>query len=250
MSDNIFQYVPWEKELLAKAGCSASTDSVMLDFGCGVGECVDQFRKAGYPIFGCDIAFPDDPDSRLKSYQEQGIIRKIENHPYHIPFEDNFFDIVFSNQVFEHVMDYPSTLAEINRILKADGMSVHVFPGCWKIKESHVYVPFSSVIKSFWWLYFWAWRGIRNEYQQGLSARETAESNYRYLHQQTNYLPRRKIRKYVTQYFDYCRFVEEAYFYISPRFKTYAQKFPFLLMLYRAWFSDTEMRVLVFGKKK
>jgi len=250
LSSNSFQYVSWFKDLFQKLGFTLSKDTAGLDFGCGVGQCVDQFRKAGYNMFGCDIDIPDNRDDRLKSYLESGIIRKIGSDPYHIPFEDDTFDFIYSNVVFEHVMDYPSTLAELHRILKRDGMSVHTMPGRWTFKENHIYVPLASVIKTYGWLYFWAWWGIRNEYQQGLSAAQTAEINYRYLHQQTNYLSRRKIRKYVTQYFNDCRFVEDPYFCVPPKLSGLSQRFPLLLKIYRIWFSETKMRVLIFRKKK
>ena len=250
MSHSDFDYLTWQTALFTKAGIVPTRDTVMLDFGCGAGDCVAQFRSAGYRIFGCDMRLPADPAPRLRAHLEEGIVRKIEVAPYRLPFADETFDLVFSNQVFEHVMDYPQALAEISRILKPQGASVHVFPGRWKWKESHVYVPYASVIRSYWWLKLWALFGIRNEYQAGLSASETARKNRDYLIRQTNYLTRRQIRRYVRQYFDECRFVEEAYFGISARLQRWVDRFPFLLKVYRAWLSDARMRVLVFGRKR
>ncbi|MEE9552861.1 MAG: class I SAM-dependent methyltransferase [candidate division Zixibacteria bacterium] len=37
-----------------------------------------------------------------------------------LPFEDNFFDLVVSNAVFEHIENIPVTLEELNRICKPD----------------------------------------------------------------------------------------------------------------------------------
>lgn len=244
----VFQYIPWQTEMWERIGLKVSKEANLLDLGCGEGECVHQFRQAGYSISGCDISFPAEPQEQLRKYLEAGEIRKIQMIPYRLPFEDNSFDIVFSHQVFEHVMDYEGTLAEIKRVLKPDGYGVHIFPGRWKIRESHVYVPFASIIRSYWWLYFWALTGIRNEYQAGFSAQETANRNKKYLTQETNYLSRRQICRCVNHQFKECRFVEEAYFY--PRYEKWFKKYPFLLPLYRAWFSDTDMRVLVFGNKK
>jgi SAM-dependent methyltransferase len=243
-----FQYVPWQTGLWQRMGLPLAKDSVLLDFGCGEGECVDQFHKAGFTVFGCDLAFPEDPESRLKSYLEAGVIRKIDRDPYRIPFEEDRFDLVFSNQVFEHIMDYDRALAEIGRVLKPHGVGVQIFPGRWKLRESHVYVPFSSMLKAFWWLYFWAWVGIRNEYQAGMTPVEIARRNRLYLTEQTRYLSRSRIREHVLRHFDECRFAEEAYFY--PAHDALLRRLSFLLPLYRAWFSATNMRVLLFGKKK
>jgi len=246
-----FQYVPWHTVLWQRIGITLRKDSILLDFGCGEGECLDQFRKAGFLTFGCDITFPDEPNSRLGSYLENGDIRKIRETPYRIPFEDNSFDIIFSNQVFEHVMDYDTVLAELRRILKPNGVGVHIFPGRWKMRESHTFVPFSSVIKGFWWSYLWARLGVRNQYAVGLSARETAKRYACYLKDHTNYLTRSQISGYVRKYFHDFRFAEEAFFLAyHPRLARVFARCPLLLEFVRALYSDTVMRLLVFGKKK
>src|SRR5262249_30988896 len=46
----------------------------------------------------------------------------------HIPFPDNHFDIVFSSNVLEHVRDVPTMLRETRRVLKNDGVAIHVLP--------------------------------------------------------------------------------------------------------------------------
>jgi SAM-dependent methyltransferase len=247
-SQPAFQYVPWKIGLWKRLGLSLAEDAVLLDFGCGEGECVDQFRKAGYSIFGCDVVFNDKPDARLQSYLDAGIIRGIRYDPYRIPFDDHAIDLIFSNQVLEHVMDYDLALAEMHRVLKPDGVAVHIFPGRWKTRESHVFVPFASVIKSFAWLYLWALMGVRNEYQAGMSAGETARRNRLYLTEQANYLTKRQIRRYVLRYFEGCRFAKDPYFY--PAHAAFLQRFLPGVPRYMAWLSDVNMRVLVFWKKR
>jgi len=222
MSIEVFQFVPWYKDLFEKIGFPLSEDLTILDFGCGTGECVGQFRKAGYRTFGCDMEFPatleeplksfvgrkvirkigyvEDPQDNLNYFLEHGKLSKSFGSSYHLPFDDNTFDVIFSAVVFEHVVDYPKTLAEISRILKPTGISVHTFPGNWNLKEAHVKVPFATKVQNYWWLYFWALLGIRNEFQQGMSASETAKRNYWYLHRRTNYLSRSQIKRYVNQY--------------------------------------------------
>ena len=243
-----FQYVPWLTGMWQRLDLAISRDSVMLDFGCGVGECVDQFRQTGFNAYGCDIVFPKEPDARLKTHLAPGTIRQIQSEPYRIPFDDDMFDVVLSFQVFEHVMDYDPVLAEIQRILKPGGVSVHVFPGRWRVIEGHTFVPFASVLKAYWWLYLWALLGIRNEYAAGLSANETARRYSNWLKEHTNYLSRTQIREYVSKYFSDCRFAAERDFY--PAHARLFNRFPFLLPIYRMWYSETEMRVLVFGKDK
>jgi ubiquinone/menaquinone biosynthesis C-methylase UbiE len=58
-----------------------------------------------------------------------------------LPFDDDTFDFVCSNQVFEHVEDLPGTIDELARVTKPGGVHVHVFPSLELMKESHLGVP-------------------------------------------------------------------------------------------------------------
>ena len=153
-----------------RIGFSPSPDARLLDFGCGAGERVVEFRRKGYPAFGCDITLPRLPLEPMRGFLDQGIVRPINAAPTAFPFEDESFDMVFSITVFEHVMDYDSALAEIRRVLRPDGISVHLFPSPWKPIETHAFVPFASRMQWYWWLYLWALAGVRNEFQRGYSA--------------------------------------------------------------------------------
>jgi SAM-dependent methyltransferase len=230
-------------EMWRRIGCTPSAASRLLDFGCGAGERVDEFRRLGYQAFGCDVMLPPRPVGQLLDYMQQGVIRPIAASPYRIPFDDDSFDLVFSVTVFEHVQDYDSALAEIRRVLKPGGVAVHVFPPPWKFLETHVFVPYASVFRPWWWLYLWALLGVRNRFQRGYSARRTADVNRAFLQRETNYLPKRRIREHVRRHFDECLFVEEAAF---PRRRfAFFSRVRFLLPLYRNWFSETHGRVLV-----
>jgi SAM-dependent methyltransferase len=46
-------------------------------------------------------------------------------------FPDNYFDFIYSTQVFEHIDDVPAAAREVNRVLKPEGrawLNVHLFP--------------------------------------------------------------------------------------------------------------------------
>lgn len=49
----------------------------------------------------------------------------------HIPFEDEFFDNVFSSEVFEHVFNLEELLGEINRVTKMEGKLLITLPFVW-----------------------------------------------------------------------------------------------------------------------
>jgi ubiquinone/menaquinone biosynthesis C-methylase UbiE len=220
--------------MFERLGATPSPGARLLDFGCGAGERVEAFRRNGFDAVGCDLALPDDaPDT----------LRPIARDPYRLPYDDASFDRVYSITVFEHVMNYDLALAEIRRVLKPGGISVHVFPSRWKPIETHTYVPLASRFQSYGWLYLWAALGIRNEFQRGQSARETAAANAHFLRTETNYLTKRSLREQVLRHFAQCEFVEEAAF--RPERYEFFRTRPRLLSAYRAWSSATNVRVLV-----
>src|SRR5262245_4412292 len=96
-------------QILHDLGHSIGPQSTILDFGCGDGETVYQFRKLGFNAFGVDI----------KIREENDFLRVIPTTKnYRIPFGDQTFDFVYSDQVFEHVQDHDLALFEIWRVLK------------------------------------------------------------------------------------------------------------------------------------
>lgn len=90
----------------------------VLDLGCGKGDSVDYFRMKNPKIewFGLDI--PSSPE--VESRKRKDAIFVTFNGT-DIPFKDGFFDIVYCNQVFEHVEKPRKLILEVARVLKKDG---------------------------------------------------------------------------------------------------------------------------------
>ena len=84
----------------------------LLDVGCGRGEFLQGFIQCGMEGYGVDQSRAAEsycPDATLK-------ISNIENDG--IPYDDNFFDVVYSKSVIEHFY-YPERMVkEIFRVLK------------------------------------------------------------------------------------------------------------------------------------
>ena len=226
-------------------GYQLNDQSVIMDLGCGDGNLVNEYRNNGLQAFGCDFQFKEGPNVAL--LREQGIIREIDTTNYSLPFEDNSIDLLVSDQVFEHVRDYSSTLNEIGRVFKPGRTSLHFFPSRYVIIEPHVYVPFATVIQKKLWLKFWASMGIKTEGQKGLSAKEIAERNFKYLNCQTHYLSKAQITKHCRHYFNNVRFCEDLFF-------KYIQRAPALYQLSKmatflpSVYSTLKTRVLFFSK--
>ncbi len=57
------------------------------------------------------------------------------------PYPDRYFDVVISNQVIEHIKDHDKFTSEVNRVLKNNGISIHLFHLKEHIFERHLNLP-------------------------------------------------------------------------------------------------------------
>jgi ubiquinone/menaquinone biosynthesis C-methylase UbiE len=101
----------------------------ILDYGCGAGEVVIRVREIGLNISGVD-AFYAGSNAR-KTVNENGLFGKAVfelSELGGIPFENGYFDLAVSNQVFEHAQNLDLVLTEIHRILKPGGQLLAPLP--------------------------------------------------------------------------------------------------------------------------
>lgn len=117
------------------------TGGRFLDFGCGAGDLVVAGRKAGLSFYGAEVFYKGGDTS--KEVEKKGLlgnaIREIKDGI--IPFMDDYFDLVSTNQVVEHVENIEEVLIEIRRVLKPGGISVHFFPSKGIFREGHCGIP-------------------------------------------------------------------------------------------------------------
>jgi SAM-dependent methyltransferase len=120
----------------------AQPGATILDYGCGAGTMVRMLRAAGYDAYGVDIRWEgadaiDLGDAgTLRSFEEGG----------RLPFGTDRFDVVVSNQVFEHVVPMEAAVREIERVLKPTGVMYHHFPSREVLREGHIGIPFAHRI--------------------------------------------------------------------------------------------------------
>ena len=210
----------------------------VLDLGCGNGSGVAALLALGCEAVGCDLRLRKSGPHRDRLYRE-GRLRVMES-PRRLPFDDETFDGVFSHNVLEHVQDYEATLSEIARVLKPNGVSVHMFPSCWTLVEGHVHVPLATFFRPYWYLLLWAWVGVRKRSQNGWSAIRTARHNRWYLttatNYATNYLSGRRIMDYAQRHFETCAFCERQAWLDASRI---VRRFPFLRVVPVWWLRRT-----------
>lgn len=235
--------VEQQLNILREVGRAVDKNASVLDLGCGNGETVKAYRDKSFDCYGADIRFKD--GSNVAYLEKEGYIRTINPADYRLPFEDNSFDLVLSDQVFEHVQDYDGALSEIRRVLKHDGQCLSFFPSRYSIIEVHVFVPLATIIQSYWWLRLWAGLGVRKPNQIGLKAEEVARSNYDYLTQNTNYLSKREIKKFVKVYFSNVEFAEDAFLKYSFR-GSLVKRFVTNIPLFSVVYGAIRQRVMLF----
>lgn len=103
-----------------KPGCNT-----ILEIGAGTGWQSKRLTESGYSVEAIDI------DSSNYSQDKVWPITNYDGE--HIPFPDEYFDVVFSSNVLEHIPHVFDFQKEIRRVLKPDGVSIHLVPsGSWR----------------------------------------------------------------------------------------------------------------------
>lgn len=93
-----------------------------LDVGCGNGDSLADLRKLGWDVYGTDLSAAAVALVRSKGITvHQGDLASAR-------FPDGFFDVVTLWHVLEHLPEPREELAEIRRILRADGLLVVEVP--------------------------------------------------------------------------------------------------------------------------
>ena len=184
-------------------------DSRILDFGCGSGRTTYTLLDLGYTnVFGFDVQDYLD----LRAPEDRARFQIASRTDISLPYDDNTFDLIFSDQVFEHVKDQVTIFRELHRVTKPGGVHLHVIPAPYYPIERHIRVPLGNLIVQRWWHKLWALLGIRNQYQKGLTADETADRNIFYINEKLNYIPSSGYKVIWRKLgFDY-RFVDQEFF--------------------------------------
>lgn len=99
--------------------------SRILDWGCRnavTAYTIRAYLSNDVEIHGCDIEQEDDTLAK----QAKLIYSPLE-HPYKLPYADDYFDIAISNGVLEHVANDFESLKELYRVIKNDGYLIITF---------------------------------------------------------------------------------------------------------------------------
>jgi SAM-dependent methyltransferase len=103
----------------------------ILDIGCGIGTYVKRFRQFSDEVYGVDV----EPERVAEASETLPNIQVARGEE--LPFADDWFDLVFSNEVIEHVDDDRQTVREAVRVTRPGGFVVLFAPNRLWPFETH-----------------------------------------------------------------------------------------------------------------
>jgi ubiquinone/menaquinone biosynthesis C-methylase UbiE len=117
------------------------------------------------------------------------------------PFENQYFEVVISDRVVEHVKNHLVFLSEMKRVLSPTGFSLPYISCKEKIFDNHVLLPFAHKFKSYNFIYnficlfsllgFGRYKEVGK--RKGITISEYAVNQADYLVSKVNYLSRKEL---------------------------------------------------------
>jgi SAM-dependent methyltransferase len=119
---------------LAEIAARKPAGSSIVEIGGGGGWQARRLADAGYSVRSFDLAGSEFAAHRAFP---------IEDYDGHrIPAADASFDVAFSSNVLEHIPHLEAFQAELHRVLRPDGIAVHLLPSAtWRIWTSLAHYP-------------------------------------------------------------------------------------------------------------
>ncbi|MCW5906553.1 MAG: class I SAM-dependent methyltransferase [Chitinophagales bacterium] len=166
----------------------------VLDFGCGRGLLTAKFLALGYEAYGVDIeeyvlSKGRDALKQLHADPDKHLIKITPGND--TPFPDNFFHLIITRDVLEHVENLDTMLKEYHRIMIPQGKSFHSFIAKWNPREPHLGLRFIHWLPKNWLRYWYLWLSYNKlpywiEFEN-LSKKERIAFVYNYSINQTFY---------------------------------------------------------------
>lgn len=129
--------------LLKRANAFPQGGSI-LDFGCGPGFLLERLLTTNNTCYGFD--FSDGTVDRVnrKFFSRKNWEGAISATQLPTSYDASLFDVITCIETLEHLLDdmIPTTLGELHRLLKRNGIVFFTVPSDENLAESSVYCPF------------------------------------------------------------------------------------------------------------
>jgi SAM-dependent methyltransferase len=119
-------------------------NAVMLEIGAGDGWQAKQLSKHCANVYAVDV------EGSRNTANWHFPVQLYDG--YNLPFESHFFDVVYSSNVLEHVVEIEKIQSEMGRVLKPGGIAIHCVPSAtWRVWTSlgHLIYIVKLIFKSF-----------------------------------------------------------------------------------------------------
>ena len=110
----------------------------ILEPGCGRGEFLDAYRRLGLKCYGLDLS------PSAGGFLEGIEVKQANIEKEALPYDDNYFDIVYSKSLMEHLHHPDKYLSEVFRILKPGGKVLCLIPD-WESNYKIYFDDFTHV---------------------------------------------------------------------------------------------------------
>lgn len=153
-------YYPYLKD---SAEFQYHKDEKILEVGVGMGTDIIEYARYGAKVYGIDlgadqIEITKDMFNKLNLTYEDLQVASAEK----LPYEENYFDFVYSFGVIHHTPNINAAVSEIHRVLKPGGRAVvMIYARGWKhyIKRCFIH----GILKMKIFKYGFDWQKVYNE---------------------------------------------------------------------------------------
>jgi ubiquinone/menaquinone biosynthesis C-methylase UbiE len=147
--------IDWRRmmEIVAASGFAVERGHRILDFGCAGGRLIRHFDNLAAPgaIVGVDISAPH--IAWCQRHLSPPFTFVTTTTFPHLPFEDRYFDFVYSGSVFTHIADLADAwLLELRRVLRPGGrlyVTVHDDHTLALLDKQYVDFALARTVKNF-----------------------------------------------------------------------------------------------------
>lgn len=116
---------------MIKSASGERIQGKFLENGCGIGLYLEHLIPLGCEVFGLEFDFQRAVEAKTKADHITGATGEF------LPFPENSFDLILSNEVIEHVVDDRKAVQEMIRTLRPEGRMILFCPNRWYPFETH-----------------------------------------------------------------------------------------------------------------